>query len=203
DILETESPSLCVDDTTNELPTELDRPQSPLLEVDAQLEEKSTESDMSESECETPNEVAETEITRIVEKVTVHPTERGLKRAASSPEREEEPNGSEPIPEIQNEDPSLLHASPSLELTRENVPTTLVAEPVAPPAKRPRHTVVVSDVNYHLKFSYGINAWRHWVQQKLNSSGGVSSTQQYPYLKTELLNMSEADLNTTLSQFVR
>lgn len=202
DILETESP-LCVDDTTNELPTELDRPQSPLLEVDAQLEEKSTESDMSESECETPNEVAETETTRIVEKVTVHPTERGLKRAASSPEREEEPDGSEPISEIQNEDPSLLHASPSLELTRENVPTTLVAEPVAPPAKRPRHTVVVSDVNYHLKFSYGINAWRHWVQQKLNSSGGVSSTQQYPYLKTELLNMSEADLNTTLSQFVR
>ncbi|KER18033.1 hypothetical protein T265_16344, partial [Opisthorchis viverrini] len=67
DILETESPSLCVDDTTNELPTELDRPQSPLLEVDAQLEEKSTESDMSESECDTPNEVAETEITRIVE----------------------------------------------------------------------------------------------------------------------------------------
>ncbi|CAL8082751.1 unnamed protein product [Calicophoron daubneyi] len=75
-----------------------------------------------------------------------------------------------------------------------------------PPAKRPRRTIVVSDANYHLKFSYGINAWRHWVQQKLAGLGGIGSAvvqEQYPHLRTELINMSEKDLNLTLSQFVR
>lgn len=79
-------------------------------------------------------------------------------------------------------------------------------ESLVPPAKRPRQTLVVSDANYHLKFSYGINAWRHWVQHKLSGVGGVNSTlaqQQYPYLHTELVNMSEEDLNLALSQFVR
>ncbi|CAH8542291.1 unnamed protein product [Schistosoma turkestanicum] len=83
--------------------------------------------------------------------------------------------------------------------------------PPPPPAKRSRQTltpVLTSDANYHLKFSYGINAWRHWVQQKSASSADkprstTAAMQQYSHLYADLLNMSDADLNIALSQFVR
>ncbi|CAH8863901.1 unnamed protein product [Trichobilharzia szidati] len=81
-----------------------------------------------------------------------------------------------------------------------------------PPAKRPRQTlltpVLTSDANYHLKFSYGINAWRHWVQQRSACSStdktrSTAAMQQYSHLYADLLNMSDEDLNIALSQFVR
>ncbi|CAH8589597.1 unnamed protein product [Heterobilharzia americana] len=78
------------------------------------------------------------------------------------------------------------------------------------PPKRPRQTlipVLTSDANYHLKFSYGINAWRHWIQQKSASASTdksrTTSMQQYSHLYADLLNMSDEDLNIALSQFVR
>nr|CAX69524.1 MYM-type zinc finger protein 2 [Schistosoma japonicum] len=81
-----------------------------------------------------------------------------------------------------------------------------------PPVKRPRQTltpVLTSDANYHLKFSYGINAWRHWIQQKSASSSTdkprstAAAMQQYSHLYADLLNMNDSDLNAALSQFVR
>ncbi|CAH8613463.1 unnamed protein product [Schistosoma bovis] len=84
--------------------------------------------------------------------------------------------------------------------------------PPPPPTKRSRQTltpILTSDANYHLKFSYGINAWRHWVQQKSTSSStdkprsNAAAMQQYSHLYADLLNMSDADLNIALSQFVR
>lgn len=62
--------------------------------------------------------------------------------------------------------------------------------------------ILTSDANYHLKFSYGINAWRHWVQQKVGNDGNKSS-QHHLHLYTDLLNMEDDDLDIALSQFVR
>ncbi|KAF8572193.1 hypothetical protein P879_00786 [Paragonimus westermani] len=139
----------------------------------------------------------------------MHGRDRGLKRRAESPPPEPEAKSvadSERQLQIVPTQSLADRVSPTEPITIQPPPSTPAAPMTAPPPKRPRHTMVVSDANYHLKFSYGINAWRHWVQQKLASLSGVSSTatqQQYPHLRTELLNMSDTDLNTALSQFVR
>ncbi|KAF6779422.1 hypothetical protein AHF37_00918 [Paragonimus kellicotti] len=139
----------------------------------------------------------------------IHGRDRGLKRRAESPPPELE---AESVADSEHQlqivpTQSLAGRVPLTEsITMQPQPSAPAAPMIAPPPKRPRHTMVVSDANYHLKFSYGINAWRHWVQQKLASLSGVNSTatqQQYPHLRTELLNMSDTDLNTALSQFVR
>ncbi|KAL7056004.1 hypothetical protein AAHC03_021129 [Spirometra sp. Aus1] len=64
----------------------------------------------------------------------------------------------------------------------------------APPSRRIPMTT--SDANYHLKFSYGINAWRHWVNH--NMAGG----RQQRSLCTELLDVPDDELNLALSRFV-
>ncbi|KAF7258742.1 hypothetical protein EG68_05996, partial [Paragonimus skrjabini miyazakii] len=139
----------------------------------------------------------------------IHCRDRGLKRRAESPPPESEAESvacSEHQLQIVPAQSLADRVQITESITIQPPPSALAAPMTAPPPKRPRHTMVVSDANYHLKFSYGINAWRHWVQQKLASLSGVNSTatqQQYPHLRTELLNMSDTDLNTALSQFVR
>ncbi|TPP66057.1 Zinc finger MYM-type protein 3 [Fasciola gigantica] len=145
-------------------------------------------------------------------KIEVSHLEHSLKRRSPSPDPVQVPASVSPT-RIPHETATIIASTiaethtvaPSMDPTMSHiVPTN--HDSVAPPAKRPRQTLVVSDANYHLKFSYGINAWRHWVQHKLASVGGVNSTlaqQRYPYLHTELVNMSEDDLNLALSQFVR
>ncbi|KAF5394541.1 Zinc finger MYM-type protein 3 [Paragonimus heterotremus] len=139
----------------------------------------------------------------------IHGGDRGLKRRAESPPPEPEAESvadSERQLQIVPAQSLADRVQLTESITIQPPHSTPAAAMTAPPPKRPRHTMVVSDANYHLKFSYGINAWRHWVQQKLTSLSGVNSTatqQQYPHLRTELLNMSDTDLNTALSQFVR
>ncbi|VDL97885.1 unnamed protein product [Schistocephalus solidus] len=63
-----------------------------------------------------------------------------------------------------------------------------------PPSRRIPSTT--SDASYHLKFSYGINAWRHWVNHSM--TGG----RQQRSLCTELLDVPDDELNLALSRFV-
>uniref|UniRef100_A0A5K3FFB1 DUF3504 domain-containing protein n=1 Tax=Mesocestoides corti TaxID=53468 RepID=A0A5K3FFB1_MESCO len=72
---------------------------------------------------------------------------------------------------------------------RQSPEAPLVAQPPPPPPHRTPTTT--SDATYHLKFSYGINAWRHWA----------SHTSQ-PKVVAELLDASDDELNAALTRFV-
>lgn len=50
----------------------------------------------------------------------------------------------------------------------------------------------ISDANYHLKFSYGINAWRHWITQNAQ-----------PKALADVVEIPDEELNIALSKFVR
>lgn len=140
-------------------------------------------------------------------RILSHDRERGLKRPASPIESEAPTKNSvadttQAINDYTSDSRPAVTETKTSPFHHQRTPSQVIA----PPAKRPRHTMVVSDANYHLKFSYGINAWRHWVQQRLSALEGISpvtAQHQYPHLRTELLSMSESDLNTALSQFVR
>lgn len=66
--------------------------------------------------------------------------------------------------------------------------STTPATPSSVATRRP----LLSDANYHLKFSYGINAWRLWVNH----------TSQ-PKSLAELVDVPDSELNTALTRFVR
>ena len=71
-------------------------------------------------------------------------------------------------------------------------------QPAAPPGPP-------ADANYHLKFTYGINAWRHWVmfknaQMERNSKAGSSRAKLF---KTDLLQYTADELNFSLCLFVK
>nr|CDS31018.1 Zinc finger MYM type protein 3 [Hymenolepis microstoma] len=50
----------------------------------------------------------------------------------------------------------------------------------------------ISDATYHLKFSYGINAWRHWITQNAQ-----------PKALVDVVEIPDEELNVALSRFVR
>lgn len=66
-----------------------------------------------------------------------------------------------------------------------------------PPKERP-------DKNHHLKFTYGVNAWKHWVVQKnaelekLRAQGKYMKT-----FETDILKLRADELNFTLCMFVK
>ena len=71
-------------------------------------------------------------------------------------------------------------------------------EPVAPPAPP-------ADANYHLKFTYGVNAWRHWVlfknaQIERNAKPGSGRVKLF---KTDIMQCTADELNFSLCLFVK
>jgi len=74
-------------------------------------------------------------------------------------------------------------------------------EPVAafpqPPKERP-------DAKHHLKFTYGVNAWRRWVVGKNAELGKARSQGKYiKAFETDLLKLRADELNYTLCMFVK
>ncbi|XP_076466800.1 zinc finger MYM-type protein 3-like [Babylonia areolata] len=68
-------------------------------------------------------------------------------------------------------------------------------QPVAPPP----------DTAYHLKFTYGVNAWRHWVMMKnaqIDQSRTVG-TGRAKMFKTDILQCTADELNFSLCLFVK
>lgn len=63
-----------------------------------------------------------------------------------------------------------------------------------------------SDVNHRLKFSYGVNAWHHWVAKKnaeierIRSTAGGHRARLFP---TDILKCTTDELNITLCMFVK
>jgi len=74
---------------------------------------------------------------------------------------------------------------------------TAVQTIVQPPKERP-------DASHHLKFTYGVNAWKHWVVgknaelEKLRAQGKY----QKPF-ETDILKLRADELNFTLCMFVK
>ncbi len=61
------------------------------------------------------------------------------------------------------------------------------------------------DANHHLKFTYGVNAWKHWVVQKnaeLEKDRQLGTSYFKPF-ETDILKLRADELNFTLSMFVR
>jgi len=74
---------------------------------------------------------------------------------------------------------------------------TEITQPAQPPKERP-------DVNHHLKFTYGVNAWKHWVVGK-NADIEKERAQgryQKPF-ETDLLKLRTDELYFTLCMFVK
>ena len=66
-----------------------------------------------------------------------------------------------------------------------------------PPKERP-------DAKHHLKFTYGVNAWRHWVVGK--NAELEKARAQGKYMKpfeTDILKLRADELNYTLCMFVK
>ena len=64
-----------------------------------------------------------------------------------------------------------------------------------PPAQPP------PDANFVLKFTYGVNAFRHWVAQK-NAALELAGKKHKPF-RSDLLAATADELNTALTLFVR
>merc|ERR1712113_803554 len=76
-------------------------------------------------------------------------------------------------------------------------PTQQVAAFPQPPKERP-------DAQNHLKFTYGVNAWRHWVVGK--NAELEKQRAQGKYIKpfeTDILKLRADELNYTLCMFVK
>jgi hypothetical protein len=75
---------------------------------------------------------------------------------------------------------------------------TKAVAPIQEPKERP-------DANHHLKFTYGVNAWKHWVvlkNQELEAArqAGTSYTKNF---ETDILRMRADELAFTLCLFVK
>lgn len=86
------------------------------------------------------------------------------------------------------------------ESTRPSKRTCIEPEPVKATLRR----VPVNDSRMKLKYSYGLNAWWHWVTQRnaqMELSVGVQGRVK-PF-KVEILQCSAEELNHCLSLFIR
>ena len=72
-----------------------------------------------------------------------------------------------------------------------------------PAAKRPR-TANVDDSNLHLKFAYGLNAWRHWVRTQglVEEAAGEATIPKSHKLSLDPLNLDSVQLAHYLPRFV-
>lgn len=77
------------------------------------------------------------------------------------------------------------------------------SNPIPPEALVPQ--IPPADANYHLKFTYGVNAWRHWVVFKnaqldraAKRGGG-----RIKLFKTDILQCTADELNYSLCLFVK
>ena len=73
--------------------------------------------------------------------------------------------------------------------------------PSPPPVQAPP-----PDVNFHLKYTYGVNAFKHWVTQKnaqLEQAMKPGNTRQLKTFKTDILQCTADELNYALCLFVK
>jgi len=60
------------------------------------------------------------------------------------------------------------------------------------------------DSKHHLKFTYGVKAWSHWVQQKNRSIGCAKDQGEFAkYFETDILKLRADELNYMLCMFVK
>ena len=59
------------------------------------------------------------------------------------------------------------------------------------------------DANMVLKFTYGVNAWKHWVVQKNAQLEQISAGKKLKKFKTDILQCSVEELNNSLCLFVK
>ncbi|VDL61344.1 unnamed protein product [Hymenolepis diminuta] len=92
--------------------------------------------------------------------------------------------------EMSNPSSTFEQAHPSKRSRRglETASQLSASTPIASATRR----IPISDANYHLKFSYGINAWRHWITQNAQ-----------PKALADVVEIPDEELNTALSRFVR
>ena len=97
----------------------------------------------------------------------------------------------------------LFHRSRGGQRRRQNRPVVNVETNPAlaalsfPPKERP-------DAKHHLKFTYGVNAWRHWVVGKNAELEKARSQGKYiKAFETDLLKLRADELNYTLCMFVK
>ncbi|XP_064627883.1 zinc finger MYM-type protein 3-like isoform X2 [Lineus longissimus] len=75
-------------------------------------------------------------------------------------------------------------------------------EPDPPP--QVQEAVVQPDANLVLKYTYGVNAWKHWVLQKNTQLEKVSKhNHRIKLFKTDILQCTSDELNYTLCLFVK
>ncbi|KAL5009829.1 hypothetical protein ScPMuIL_012134 [Solemya velum] len=84
-------------------------------------------------------------------------------------------------------------------------PKPSIAENSPSPATTPPPPVLLADANMCLKYTYGVNAWKHWVVQKNAQLEKVtkSGSNKLKLFKTELLQCSADELNYSLCLFVK
>ena len=73
---------------------------------------------------------------------------------------------------------------------------TTPSPPTAPPP----------DANFHLKYTYGVNAWKHWVVAKnsqLESATRTGVSKKLKMFKTDILQCTADELNYALCLFVK
>ena len=70
----------------------------------------------------------------------------------------------------------------------------------------PQSTAPPPDANFHLKYTYGVNAWKHWVVAKnatIESATRMGSNKRAKMFKTDLLQCTADELNYALCLFVK
>lgn len=87
---------------------------------------------------------------------------------------------------------------PRMQVTQPEPVNAMRQEPVVPPPPP-------ADANYHLKFTYGVNAWRHWVlfknaQIERNAKPGSGRVKLF---KTDIMQCTADELNFSLCLFVK
>merc|ERR1719259_1100964 len=78
------------------------------------------------------------------------------------------------------------------------------ANAAAAAAQQPQQPKERPDAKHHLKFTYGVNAWKHWVVQK--NAELEKARAQGKYIKnfeTDILKLRADELNYTLCMFVK
>lgn len=62
------------------------------------------------------------------------------------------------------------------------------------------------DANYRLKFTYGVNAWRHWVISKnaqIEKTKQATGSVRMRTFPTDILKCTTDELNFTLCMFIK
>ena len=76
-------------------------------------------------------------------------------------------------------------------------------EPEPPPREPTPPQQPPPDANMVLKYTYGVNAWKHWVLQKNDQLEKAPGRTRLKKMKTELLQCTADELNYSLCLFVK